>query len=94
MSSFASVANFGFIPKYDNLLALSFPQRSSHNLRPFDNGVSYNGTSILADKQYPVQLHGIPFRDIQTLDLYCLVRGYFILLAPDFDNGVNRLTPL
>ncbi len=94
MSLLPSIADFGLIFEYDNLLSFSFSQGSTHNLSPLYGRISYNGISIPPNEQHLIELNSVAFSDIQTLDFDCLLWGYLILLATYFNNSVNVITPI
>src|SRR4030042_892271 len=94
MSLLLAVADLRLIFKYNDLLSLGLPHRSSHNLSPLDNWVPYKGIPIPPNKQYFIKLDCVAFGDIQALHFYRLLRGYLVLLATYFNNSVNLLTPV
>jgi hypothetical protein len=89
MSYLPAIADFGLVSKCDNLISLSFSQRSSHNLGPLDDRIANKGIAIPPNKKHLVEFDPIAFSDIQTLDFYCLLWGYLVLLATYLNNGVN-----
>jgi len=89
MSLLPAIADFGLVSKCDNLLSLGFPQRSSHNLGPLYDRIADKGIAISPNKKHIVEFDPIAFSDIQTLDFYCLLWGYLVLLATYLNNSVN-----
>lgn len=89
MSCFPAVTSLWLILKYGNLVTFKLSQRSSSYLGAFDSRVARNYISIIINKQYTVQVNGIAFRYVQSLDLYLLVRGYLILFTAGLNNSVN-----
>lgn len=89
MSLLPPIADFGLVSKRDNLLSPGFSQRSSHNLGPLNDGIANKGIAIPANKKNLVELNSVAFSNIQTIDFYGLLRGYLVLLATYFNNGVD-----
>jgi hypothetical protein len=89
MSLLPAIADFGLVFKHDNLISLSFSQRGSHNLGPLYDRIPYQAIAVPPNKQDFIELNSVAFGNIQTLDFYCLLRGYLILLATYFNNSVN-----
>jgi hypothetical protein len=94
MPRLLSIANFGLVSKYDDLFSLGLTQTRPHNLSPLYDRVSHKSAFVPSDKQHPVELDCVALRHIETLDFYCLFRGYLILLAAHFDDSVNLLTSI
>jgi hypothetical protein len=94
MPHLLSVADFGLIFKYDNLLTFGFAQTCAHNFGALDDRVSYKGVFVPPDKQHPVKLDCVALGHTQALNFYCLFRGYLVLLAAHFDDSVDLLTSL
>jgi hypothetical protein len=89
-----SVANFGLILKYNNLLSLGLAQTGPHNLGPLNDRVSYEGVFVTPDKEHPVELDSVAFGNTEALNFYCLLWGYLVLFAAYLDDRVNLLTSL
>jgi hypothetical protein len=94
MTCLLSIANFGLIPEYDDLVSLGLAQAGPHNLSALDNRVSHKVVFVAPDKQHFVEFDGLTFRHTQTLDFYCLFGGYLVLFAAYFNYSVNLLTSI
>jgi hypothetical protein len=89
MSLLPAIADFGLVSKCDDLISLGFSQRSSHDLGSLNDRIANKGIAIPPDKEHLIEFDPIAFSDIQTLDFYCLLWGYLVLLAIYFNNSVN-----
>ena len=93
VSCLPAVAYLGFIFKDDYFLVFAFSLRGSHYPGPIDDWFTYRYLVAISDKQDMFQLHGAAFVHAQTLHVYGLSGGYFILLAARFNNRVNFWPP-
>jgi hypothetical protein len=63
MSLLCAIADFGLVSEYDDLVPLSFPQTSTHNLGTLNDRIPNKGVPIPTDKQYSIKLDCLALRD-------------------------------
>ena len=89
MSYLPAIADFGLVSKCDNLIPLSFSQRNGHNLGPLDDRIADKGIAVPPNEEHLIEFDPIAFSNIQPLDFYGLLWGYFVLLATYLNNSVD-----
>jgi hypothetical protein len=84
-----AIARLGFELEDNDFFALAISLDRRHDAGALDDWFACGHFIAIGDKQYPVQLDTATDIYLESLDIYCLAFGYFILLATGFNYRVN-----